>query len=104
MKQTAGKNILTIEGLAAHSFIDELAAAAGRDRVEYLLAALGSDRVTGRGAYAVDTARFKRIVQMAAEQSGWGKKKSGNGHGWGIAVHRSFLTYVASVVEVEVDN
>jgi isoquinoline 1-oxidoreductase beta subunit len=40
---------------------------------------------------------------MAAEQSGWGKKKSGNGHGYGIAVHRSFLTYVASVVEVEVD-
>ncbi|HYL38829.1 MAG TPA: molybdopterin cofactor-binding domain-containing protein, partial [Bryobacteraceae bacterium] len=30
---------------AVHSFIDELAANAGRDRVEYLLAALGSDRI-----------------------------------------------------------
>ena len=89
---------------AVHSFVDELAADAGRDRVDYLLAALGSDRIIGRGAYAVDTARFKRIVQMVAEQSGWGQKKSGNGHGWGIAVHRSFLTYVASVVEVEVDK
>lgn len=102
---------------AVHSFIDELAANAGRDRVEYLLAALGSDRVIelggggrgGRGGatranpYPIDTARFKRVVEMAAEQSGWGKKKSGNGHGYGIAVHRSFLTYVASVVEVEVD-
>jgi isoquinoline 1-oxidoreductase beta subunit len=103
---------------AVHSFIDELAANAGRDRVEYLLAALGSDRVIelggggrgGRGGatranpYPIDTARFKRVVEMAAEQSGWGKKKSGNGRGYGIAVHRSFLTYVASVVEVEVDG
>jgi isoquinoline 1-oxidoreductase subunit beta len=101
-----------------HSFIDELAVAAGRDRVEYLLAALGSDRVIelgggrgGRGGgaarpnpYPIDTARFKRVVEMVADQSGWGKKKSGNGHGYGIAVHRSFLTYVATVVEVEVDN
>ncbi len=105
-----------------HSFIDELAAAANRDRVEYLLAALGSDRIIelggggrgggrgGRGGaarpnpYPIDTARFKRVVQMAADQSGWAKKKSGNGHGFGIAVHRSFLSYVATVVEVEVDN
>ncbi|HLG98968.1 MAG TPA: molybdopterin cofactor-binding domain-containing protein [Bryobacteraceae bacterium] len=95
---------------AVHSFIDELAAEAGRDRVEYLLAALGPDRIVGArpGArpnpYPLDIARFKRVVQMVADQSGWAKKKSGNGHGWGIAVHRSFLTYVASVVEVEVDN
>jgi isoquinoline 1-oxidoreductase subunit beta len=101
-----------------HSFIDELADNAKRDRVEYLLAVLGSDRIVemgggrgGRGGaaarsnpYPIDTARFKRIVEMAADQSGWAKKKSGNGHGWGIAVHRSFLTYVASVVEVEVDK
>ena len=95
---------------AVHSFIDELAAEAGRDRVEYLLAALGQDRIVGARAgarpnpYPLDIARFKRVVQMVADQSGWGKKKSGNGHGWGIAVHRSFLSYVASVVEVEVDN
>jgi isoquinoline 1-oxidoreductase beta subunit len=98
---------------AVHSFIDELAASAGRDRVEYLLAALGSDRVielrppqaaAQPNPYPIDTARFKRVVELAAEQSGWAKKKSGNGRGMGIAVHRSFLTYVASVVEVEVDN
>lgn len=98
---------------AAHSFIDELAVHAGRDRVEYLLAAIGSDRnieLRPGGAnarpnpYPIDTARFKRVVELAAEQSGWAKKKSGNGRGFGIAVHRSFFTYVASVVEVEVDN
>jgi isoquinoline 1-oxidoreductase subunit beta len=41
---------------------------------------------------------------MAAEKAGWGKQKSGNGFGMGLAVHRSFLTYVASVVQVEVKD
>jgi isoquinoline 1-oxidoreductase beta subunit len=44
------------------------------------------------------------VVEKVAEQSGWGKKKSGNGHGFGIAVHRSFTSYVATVVEVELDG
>jgi isoquinoline 1-oxidoreductase beta subunit len=44
------------------------------------------------------------VLQMAAEKAGWGKRKAGNGTGMGIAVHRSFLTYVASVVQVEVDD
>src|SRR6202022_1664112 len=40
----------------------------------------------------------------AAEKSGWGKRKLGKGQGIGIAVHRSFLTYVATVVQVEVND
>jgi len=100
-----------------HSFIDELAALANRDRVEYLLAAIGSDRIIelggGRGnakgparpnPYPIDTARTKRVLQAVAELSGWAKRKSGNGEGWGVAVHRSFLSYVASVVQVQVDS
>ncbi len=98
---------------AVHSFIDELAAAAGRDRVEYLLDVLGSPRVielrppaarNNPNPYPLDTGRTRKVVEMVAEQSGWAKKKSGNGRGWGIAVHRSFLSYVASVVEVVVDK
>jgi len=97
---------------AVHSFVDELAAMAGRDRMEYLLEILGKDRIIelgGRGGrgpnlYPLDTARTRRVLQAVAEQSGWGKKKSGNGHGFGVAVHRSFLSYVATVVEVEVEN
>jgi isoquinoline 1-oxidoreductase beta subunit len=98
---------------AVHSFIDELAVAANRDRVEYLLEALGSPRIielrpasqqSRPNPYPLDTARTRRVVELVAEQSGWAKKKSGNGHGFGIAVHRSFSSYVASVVEVEVDN
>jgi isoquinoline 1-oxidoreductase subunit beta len=98
---------------AVQSFIDELAAAAGRDRVEYLLDVLGKPRRIdlrppterkGPDPYMLDIARMRRVIEIAAEQSGWAKKKPGNGRALGIAVHRSFLTYVATVVEVEVDN
>jgi len=101
-----------------HSFADELAHAAGKDPVEYVLALLGPDRIIPKTElakdytnydgdyekYPIDTARFKRVVEIAAEKAGWGKRKSGNGFGMGLAVHRSFLTYVASVVQVQVKD
>jgi isoquinoline 1-oxidoreductase subunit beta len=100
------------------SFSDELAHAAGKDPVEYTLALLGPDRIlpkselpkdyTNYGGdyaqYPIDTARFRRVVQLAAEKSGWGKQKLGNGVGMGFAMHRSFLTYVATVVTMHVDD
>jgi isoquinoline 1-oxidoreductase beta subunit len=43
-------------------------------------------------------------VQLAAEKAGWGKRKSGNGFGMGIAMHRSFLTYAASVVQMQLND
>jgi isoquinoline 1-oxidoreductase beta subunit len=98
---------------AVQSFTDELAAAAGRDRVEYLLDVLGKPRKIDLRApddrkapdpYMLDIGRMRRVIEIAAEQSGWAKKKPGAGRALGIAVHRSFLTYVATVVEVEVDN
>jgi len=54
--------------------------------------------------YPYDTARLRRVAELAAEKANWGKQKLGKGSGMGIAVHRSFLTYVATVVEVEADN
>jgi isoquinoline 1-oxidoreductase subunit beta len=101
-----------------HSFVGELASAAGKDPVEYLLALLGPERVMPKSElpkdytnydsdyekYPIDIARFRRVVQIAAEKSGWGKRKCGNGFGMGIAVHRSFLTYVATVVQAEVTD
>jgi isoquinoline 1-oxidoreductase beta subunit len=99
------------------SFANEVAHAAGKDPVEYLLQLLGPDRVVPRsdlpkefpnygGAYEqypIDTARHRRVLTLAAEKAGWGKQKQGNGFGMGIAMHRSFLTYVATVVQVQVD-
>jgi len=101
-----------------HSFVGELAHAAGKDLVDYELILLGPDRVIPKSElakdytnydsdyakYPIDIARFRRVVQTAAEKSGWGKQKMGNGFGMGIAVHRSFLTYVATVVQVEVKD
>lgn len=103
---------------AAQSFVAECAHAAGRDPLDYLLALIGSPRVVdikkstpdypnyggSLEAYPIDTARYRRVIELAAEKSGWGKRKPGKGQGLGIAVHRSFLTYVATVVEVEVND
>jgi len=102
---------------AAHSFADEMAHAANRDSLEFLLDMLGPGKVidlkaqgvdySNYGApidkYPVDSRRLRRVLEVAGEKSNWGKKKPGNGWGIGIAAHRSFNTYVASVVEVEID-
>jgi isoquinoline 1-oxidoreductase subunit beta len=99
---------------AIHSFADELANAANRDSVQYLLELIGPARIVPLEAspeeqeetkrYPLETARWRRVIEVAAEKSGWGKRRSGKGHGFGIAAHRSFLTYVATVVEVEVND
>jgi isoquinoline 1-oxidoreductase beta subunit len=103
-------------GFAVQTFTDELAHRAGRDPVEYLLELIGLPRTidfTGidypnYGAdietYPWETGRLRRVTEMVAEKSGWGKRNLGKGTGIGIAAHRSFLTYVATVVEVEVSD
>ena len=96
------------------TFADELAHAAGRDPVDYMLELIGPPRVVDMtnvknpnyggnyDLYPNDTGRLRRVLEIAAEKSGWGKRKLAKGAGMGIAVHRSFLTYVANVVEVQV--
>jgi isoquinoline 1-oxidoreductase beta subunit len=102
---------------AIQSFASELAHASGRDPLDYLLALIGPDRVYERKSlpaqfpnyggsydqYPLDTVRLRRVTELAAERAGWGKRKLGKGQGMGIAAHRSFLTYVATVVQVELD-
>jgi isoquinoline 1-oxidoreductase beta subunit len=97
-------------------FTDELAHAAGRDPLDYLLDLIGKPRtIDFKGveypnygapydAYPWETGRLRHVAEMVAEKSGWGKRKHGKGTGVGIAAHRSFLTYVATVVEVEVND
>jgi isoquinoline 1-oxidoreductase subunit beta len=95
---------------AVHSFADELAHLAKRDSVEYLLDLLGQSRKIDLGQsgpmaekFPLETGRLRRVIELAAERSGWARKKSAKGRGLGIAAHWSFLSYVAAVVEVEVD-
>ncbi|HUL14440.1 MAG TPA: molybdopterin cofactor-binding domain-containing protein [Terriglobales bacterium] len=103
---------------AEHSFAGELAHAAGMDPLEYELKLLGPGRIIPKSElakdypnydgdykeYPIDIARFRRALELATEKAGWGKRKSGNGFGMGLAIHRSFLTYVATVVQVEMDK
>jgi len=102
---------------AVQSFTDELAAAANRDRVEYMLDLLGEPRkmnmkpdgphLAAAGdkmdQFPLDTGRWRHVIEVAAEKSGWANKKPSKGRALGIASHWSFNTYVAAVVEVEVD-
>jgi len=105
-------------GYGINCFADELAHATKADPVEYLLALLGPDRILDRKSlpadyplddatyarFPVDTSRFRRVLELAAEKSGWAKRSRSAGEGWGAVVHRTSLTYVASVVRVEVDK
>jgi isoquinoline 1-oxidoreductase beta subunit len=102
---------------AIGSFVDELAHAAGKDPKEFLLQLLGPDRTVdltkaglaveawnyGRSFedYPIDVARYRRVLERVAAESGWGRALP-KGRGRGIAVHRSFVSYVAMVFEVEV--
>jgi isoquinoline 1-oxidoreductase subunit beta len=103
---------------AAQCFADEMAHAAGRDPLEFQLDLLGPGKIIDFKALGLayqnygasydtlpyDTRRLRRVLEVAAEKAGWGKRKPGNGWGMGLAAHRSFNCYVASVVEVEVDG
>jgi isoquinoline 1-oxidoreductase beta subunit len=96
---------------AVQSFVDELAQLAKRDSVEYLLDLLGQprkvdlkDNSPNGQKFPLDTGRLRNVIELVAERSGWAKKKPAKGHALGIAAHWSFYSYVAAVVEVEVDN
>lgn len=99
---------------AIQSFVGELAAAVGRDPKDYLLELIGQDRLIDAASmsdewvygedpklYPFDTGRLRRVIEKAASKAGWGRKLP-QGHGLGIAAHRSFVSYTAVVVEVAV--
>jgi len=101
---------------AVQSFVAELAAAAGRDQKDFLLEVIGPARVVNPTTlgdtwnhgesperYPVDTSRLRRVVETAAREAGWGRTLP-QGRGLGIAAHYSFVSYIAAVVEVAVDD
>jgi isoquinoline 1-oxidoreductase beta subunit len=78
-------------GFIIESFVDELAAAAGKDPLEFRLGLLQKHP------------RARRVLETAARKAGWGKPPK-QGRALGIAYHLSFGSYVAQVAEVSVDK
>jgi isoquinoline 1-oxidoreductase beta subunit len=79
----------THTAFSTETFIDELAAAAGRDPLEL------------RQELLAEHPRHLGVLELAAEKAGWGKPLPA-GRARGIAVHESFSSFVAEVVEVSV--
>jgi isoquinoline 1-oxidoreductase beta subunit len=103
---------------AIQSFVAEIAHELGRDPKDFLLELIGPARIVDAplhatttwwdygepyDTYPVDTGRLRRVAELAAEKAGWGRQLP-KGHGLGIAAHRSFVSYVATVIEVAVDD
>jgi hypothetical protein len=82
-------------GFAIQSFIDELVAAAGRDRIEFFLEVLGRPRTIDFKAegttnpnngksldqYPVDTGRLRRVVEVVAGRCRLGAQEPGERSG-----------------------
>jgi isoquinoline 1-oxidoreductase beta subunit len=101
---------------AVQSFVAELAANANKDHRDYLLELIGPARKIDPKSlqddwnhgespqrYPVDTGRLRQVLETVTQEAGWGRKFA-RGRGQGLAVHYSFLSYVAAVVEVDIDD
>ncbi|GAB3032870.1 xanthine dehydrogenase family protein molybdopterin-binding subunit [Bowmanella dokdonensis] len=104
-------------GFAIGSFVDELAHKLNREPRQMWLELLGSDRLvnpkpegfeyTNYGdpleQHPIDTARLKKVLNLVAEKAGV-EESVGQHEGWGISVHRSFVSYVAVASRVRVKD
>jgi isoquinoline 1-oxidoreductase beta subunit len=91
---------------AVESFVDEVAAAAGRDPLELRRELLGPPRQVPYGSYGgprFDTGRMRAVLDLAAAKAGWGGPLP-PGRGRGIAGHFTFGSYAAHVAEVSVEK
>lgn len=83
---------------AEQSFIDEVATAAGKDAVQFRLDLLNKAKTSPTGPVRYDIDRMKAVIELAAEKSGWNKKRKGIS--LGFSVYFSHASYVAQVAEV----
>jgi isoquinoline 1-oxidoreductase subunit beta len=95
-------------GFVIECFVDELAAAAGADPLEFRIRSIGSDRkipdfTDPKEGKPLDTARLKGVLKLASEKAGWGSPLP-KGVARGVAGYYSFNTYTAAVAEVSVKN
>ena len=75
------------------TLIDELARGAGKDPVAYRKALLGDKHP-----------RHVAALDLAVAKSGYGKKQLPSGRAWGVALHESFGSVVAYVVQASLNN
>jgi len=92
-------------GFASESFIDELAAAAGKDPLEYRLHMLAQNKDQDIQFFTTTwhTARMRGVLHLAADKAGWGKPLP-TGRFRGIACFGCFSSYMAEVVEISMEN
>ncbi|MPM18549.1 Isoquinoline 1-oxidoreductase subunit beta [bioreactor metagenome] len=102
---------------ATQCFIAELAHRAGKDHKEYALKLIGPARKLNPQKafedgwnysespeiYPFDTGRLRDVIEAACKGAKWGRKLP-KGRGLGLAFSYSFLTYAATVIEVEVND
>ncbi len=97
----------------AQSFLDEVAHAAGRDPLEFQLDLLSNKQAPWIGAAEDEheptgqdkliPERYKGVLELVAEKSGWTKRPKEPGRGMGIAAWFCHLGYFAEVADVSVD-
>ncbi len=80
-----------LNAFANESFIDECAAAAGKDPLAYRMALLGKQP------------RFENVLKMAADKAGWGTPAPA-GRSRGIALMEGYDTYMAQIAEISMQN
>jgi isoquinoline 1-oxidoreductase beta subunit len=105
-----------VHAWSTQSFVAELAQQLGKDPKDFLLELIGPARTvdptkevtTPWWNYGepfetdpIQTGRLRNVVELAAKEAGWGKTLP-RGQGLGIAAHRSFVSYIATVVHVVV--
>jgi len=88
---------------ALESFIDELAAAAGKDPVKYRLQILAKDQDLSYFTTTWHTARMRGVLQLAAEKCGWDVPPPFGRHR-GIACFGCFGSYMAEAVEISIEG
>lgn len=87
------------------SFIDEIAAAAGRDPLEFRLELLRAPLYPEpeRGGNGFDAGRMRAVLEAVRDRSGWGRRRLGARTALGVGFQFSHRGYFANVAEVTVD-
>jgi len=94
----------SFNGFAVECFIDELAAAAGQDPVQFRTSLLVKPaNWKAKNEEDPDPARLLAVMELAVEKAGWGAPLP-NGKGRGVATYHSFGSYIAEVAEVTVQG